>query len=102
MTFEEFINIFQNWRKNNNYPRRDFCREEYRKHTTILKDYPNTINSIDKNRWELFIDNQAKPSTFLDSLFSADGEITKLDRIRIEQEKNEQSYLDSKIKDELK
>ena len=38
----------------------------------------------------------------MDSLFSADGEITKLDRIRIEQEKNEQAYLNSKMKDELK
>lgn len=102
MTFEEFINIFQNWRKNNNYPKRDFCREEYRKHVTMLKDYPNTINSIKENCWELYIDNQAKPSTFLDSLFSADGEITKLDKIRIEQEKNTQSYLNSKLKDELK
>lgn len=85
MSFKEFIEDFELWRKANNYPKREECREFFRNY--------RDNDSDNKYSWCEYILNQDKPATFLDKLFKKDGEITKRDKLRItESEKLQRDY----------
>ena len=85
MSFKEFIEDFELWRKENNYPKREECREFFR-------NYRDNDND-NKYSWCEYILNQDKPATFLDKLFKKDGEIAKRDKLRIaESEKEKRDY----------
>ena len=60
-TKEEFLADFQKWRKLNNFPKRDECRE-------LMREYRTLDNEIIPNIFS-YILSQEKPSMFLDSLF---------------------------------
>ena len=85
MSFKEFIEDFELWRKANNYPKREECREFFRNY--------RDNDSDNKYSWCEYILNQDKPATFLDKLFKKDGEIAKRDKLRIaESEKEKRDY----------
>ena len=75
MNQEEFLIEFQKWRAENNYPRRDECRELFKKYKydyEILKGaVPNKVFN--------YILQQDKPGMFLDSLFKKDNSVCNSD-----------------------
>ena len=75
MNNKEFITEFKKWRESNGLPRRDECREMYRKYCKELDTNPFVD---DCGIWN-YISGQPKPSMFLDSLFKKDSSITKDD-----------------------
>ena len=75
MSFKKFIEDFEVWRKAKNYPKREDCREFFRKY----RDSEKRTENID---WCEYILHQDKPATFLDKLFKKDGEIAKRDKLR--------------------
>ena len=81
MSFKEFIEDFELWRKENNYPKREECREFFRNY--------RDNDSDNKYSWCEYILNQDKPATFLDKLFKKDGEIAKRDKLRIAESEKE-------------
>lgn len=99
MKFKEFIEEFECWRKLNNYPNRDACRDYFRKYrdTTDGECQQSIV-------WCDYILRQDKPATFLDKLFAKDGEIYKLDKIRKSEkvEKNHDKEILSAVYDYVK
>lgn len=75
MNNQEFITEFKKWRESNGLPRRDECREMYRKYCKELDTNPFVD---DCGIWN-YISGQPKPSMFLDSLFKKDSSIAKDD-----------------------
>ena len=71
-TQEEFLVDFQKWREQNNFPKRDFCRE-------LLRKYKNEQGAVIIPKQFAYILSQEKPSMFLDSLFKKDSSICKND-----------------------
>lgn len=72
MNYNEFITEFTKWRAENNYPRRDECRE-------ILRKYRDEDGTVILPRIFSYILAQDKPSMFLDSLFKKGSHITSSD-----------------------
>lgn len=70
MDFEEFKEKFKNWRVENNFPKREECREQFR-HYRKNKGTTNPIFN--------YILEQDKPAIFLDSLFKKNSGITEKD-----------------------
>lgn len=86
MNFKDFVEDFEGWRAYNNYPKREECREFFRK-------YRDNINNDNKAiKWCEYVLSQKKPAMFLDSLFKKDGEIAKRDKLRLENKKPERNY----------
>ena len=83
MNRKEFVDSFQAWRTNNNYPNREDCRECFRKY----RDFKKSGNTYQPIECFEYILSQDKPAMFLDSLFSKNGAIKQLDRVRLEAEK---------------
>lgn len=86
MKFEEFIKDFECWRENQNYPKREVCRDFFRHYRDNQSDDNKAI------KWCEYVLSQSKPAMFLDSLFKKDGIITKRDKIRLNEEKPERDY----------
>lgn len=88
MNFRDFIEDFESWRASCNYPKREECREYFRKYRD-LKEKNKICNPIECFEYIL---SQPKPAMFLDTLFKKDGIISKRDKTRLEKEKPERDY----------
>lgn len=88
MNRKEFVDSFQTWRANNNYPNREDCRECFRKY----RDFKKSGNTYQPIECFEYILSQDKPAMFLDSLFSKNGAIKQLDRVRLEAEKPKRDF----------
>lgn len=75
MKRDEFIESFQQWRKEHNFPKREECREYFRNYRDNEKKVEDAV------AWCEYVLSQDKPAMFLDTLFKRDGEISKLDKI---------------------
>lgn len=74
MNFEQFLEVFQDWRRKNNFAKREECREFFRKYKKNKN--PENVIGID---WCEYVLSQEKPAMFLDSLFKKDSGLTEND-----------------------
>lgn len=85
MDKRSFLNIFQQWRADFGYPKREECREFFR-------NYRDSKEERKAVEWCDYVLKQEKPAMFLDSLFKKDSEISIADKERLQEENVDKNY----------
>ncbi len=111
MNNKDFIKQFIEWRQQNNYPKRQECRDIFKMFRDADKSLRedgiddicgligNSNGGIERPFWINYVLKQEKPAMFLDGLFKKGSDVTKADISNAELTKKNDEEIENKIID---